>query len=115
VVNLNLRAENERLTFENLEQFDTVTQLEDQLQELHEVYIESMQRTRKAEQKYDTLEGAFNEEMTLKQRPLVEKMLHLTSLVEEYERIMTKYISLTSTNLTTTKLQQLRKQGGYLP
>jgi hypothetical protein len=45
---------------------------------------------------------------------LANKLCACTRLVDELERIMQHYIDLTGTNLVTSKLLTLRKNGGFI-
>ena len=58
---------------------------------------------------------AAREEATIQNKTITERAVALSNLVDEYDRIFDRYVSLTDTKLITTKINDLRKTGGYPP
>lgn len=58
--------------------------------------------------------ATFKEEATKMNRQITEKCVSLSNLVDEYQKILDMYVAHTQVKLCTNKLEELRKQGGYL-
>jgi hypothetical protein len=55
----------------------------------------------------------FDIEVAKKNNGIALRAVALSNLVDEYQRVLDQYISLTGTKLVTNKLIQLRERGGY--
>jgi hypothetical protein len=59
------------------------------------------------------LRESFEEKLFNTNNDLTNKCLVYTDLVEEYHRILKQYVGYCNVKLTTNKLNDLRKKGGY--
>ena len=57
--------------------------------------------------------SGFRYEAVMQNKIISDRAAALSNLVDEYDRILDRYVCLTNTKLITNKLNQLRKHGGY--
>ena len=88
--------------------------LEDQVSDLEILNDQLDAATSRAQNKYRGLKMDFKEKIKEENGLLVAKMLVWDDLIREQDRILKIYCSNSSVRLTTNKLDELRKKGGYV-
>ena len=107
------RAENEWLANENLELQDMFDTLTDDYRQLDLELESALGDAHVSKEKFQTLKDDFALKLDEKNKKVVIKAVKLSNLVDEYQQILDKYVTLTGTKLVTNKLNTLREQGGY--
>ena len=85
----------------------------DDLQEAKENWDKYRDKYVEARNKIKWIKQETIENMTEKNKTITTRMLALSDIVDEYDVILDRYIAFTNTKLVTSKLNELRKRGGY--
>lgn len=77
------------------------------------LYNSCLLKLAQAENKIQDTRKRHREEMKEQNKFISGRAIALSNLVDEYASIVDRYVQLTGTKLTTNRLKQLQKYGGY--
>ena len=94
---------------------DELDTTQDELQETTENLRKATDKVAKLKWDMRTIKQDTIDSINEKNTDITTRMLALSDVVDEYDKVLNKYVALTNTKLVTTKLNELRSKGGYLP
>lgn len=98
---------------ENLMLQDELDTTQEALQEATEQWDKYRDKYVEARNKVRRIKQETIDNMNEDNREITNKWVALSNIVDEYDIILDRYIAFTNTKLVTTKLNDLRKRGGY--
>lgn len=88
-------------------------ELEIENHELLEANSQARERALNVEREMSSLKSTFDDKLFETNNELTMKCLVYTDIIEEYHRLLQQYAGYCRVRLTTNKLNDLRKKGGY--